>query len=392
MNNNTNPGRSSYRGRGRGRGGRSHGPNTGNANLPPTKFRPCKSFTLSGSCHHGNSCHFSHILKLHKSIDNSIAQNSPVSTIAIWNHGSIQIFTGAHDGYWRLWNTADNFNKLVEHNMNGKIEAILIQNDFLFCAFEAPCAAVPNVPVGMVHVWNLQQPATPPLELHTATPLLPYAHNQAVTAITLADNIVATGSKDGTIRFWKLEQATFTLLLTLPGHARQVTGLVFVGKDVLWSSSTDGTIRIWNATNGTCQHVITAAQQGHSNAVTGLLALPNEPAIVSTSLDGTIKLWNASNGSCLASQSHGSDGVVSISISEDSAKHLFLIAGLESGLIVGWTRDLQTALFAVGNKLQTVGHNGAVQAITGGPSATFYTGGADGKVLVFECIADLGIS
>jgi hypothetical protein len=47
-------------------------------------------------------------------------QMEPVSTVALWEtNGTIKLFTGSNDGFWRLWNFVPNsgFVKEFEHNM-----------------------------------------------------------------------------------------------------------------------------------------------------------------------------------------------------------------------------------------------------------------------------------
>ena len=155
---------------------------------------------------------------------------------------------------------------------------------------------------------------------------------------------------------------------------------------------------------GECQYVITkdtvtnSVPCGHSGAVTGLLTCDMPGAgtfVLSSSLDGTIKAWNGANGECVFSEDHQA-GVVCIALSKDLASNAILLIGLDSGHIM--VRNLvQTSKVAAFTLLFTLtpqfstGHYGAVKAIVEGPANTFYTGGADGKVLVLQITGDLGI-
>jgi len=430
-------GRSNYHGGGG--GGRGRG---GNAVAAASKFSLCRDFVQKGTCPHGPSCRYKHLVKLHAAVDasslvqpagsgssgdssgNNYNNNNyhqqtmaPVSSVAIWEtSGQIKIFTGSHDGFWRLWNTGGgNFAKEFEQSMRGKVECVTVVNNFLFCGFEAATTALPQVPVGMVHAWNLSQPNHPPLELHVSA-LAPYAHNQAVTALHIyapegSAPKVVSGSRDGSIRVWSFQDGKFVLAQSLIGNCREVTGLVLV-KNMLWSCGTDACIRIWDLSKpaGDCLFVITGpatanpqgtappatAGVGHTNAVTGLLTFetPAGTFVLSSSLDGTIKAWNGSNGECVASENHG-EGVVSMCLAKDSQDNELLLIGLESGGIM--CRNLvQTAKAAAFQLLFTLttfqaAHEGAVKALQSGPAATFYTVGTDGKMLVFQFTGDLGL-
>jgi len=352
-----------------------------------------------------------------------------VTSVAIWEtQGQVKIFTGSKDGFWRLWNFAGNaFVKEFEHNMGGAVECLVVASNFLFCGFESISPALPEITVGMVHAWNLANPTEPPLEFHMQPNLIPYAHATAVTKLLVVDGQkIVSGSRDGSVKLWTFDAAAhhgkggFMLAQSLHGHAREVTGLAVVDT-MLWSSSTDGSIRIWDmAKNGECQHSITMASgpagtpplaagspgapppapgQGHTNAVTGLVPFTSAAGsfILSCSLDGTVKAWNAATGQCVASESHGQDGVVSMSMIGDQNGKPCLLIGLESGNM--WIRNLEPTpkinqafapVVLLSNHF-SVGHVGAVYSLAKGPSGTFYTAGDDGKVLVFQITGDLGL-
>lgn len=366
--------------------------------------------------------------------NNYKSNTASVSAITIWeqpNNAPFKIFTSSHDGYWRLWNTAGgNFTQEFESFMNGKINQCFVSNNFLFCGFEATCSAIPNLPVGHTHVWNLQNPQQAPLELQVQpatnppTPnacTLPYAHNQAVTAVHMAGSDpssvqIATGSHDGSIHLWAYREPAFTLAQRMLGHIGEVTGLVLLpAQNVLWSCGTDCCIRIWNTTTGNCQHCITpttaasgapphpagAPQQppanaiGHQSAVSSLLSfdMPGGAGtfIISGSLDGTVKAWNAATGDCVASETHN-EGVVSMALGKDVTGHQVLLLGMASGTIQ--CRNLvQTPKMPAFQLLFALEryHDGPVKSVAAGPSATFYTGGADGKMNVFSFVGDLGL-
>jgi hypothetical protein len=77
----------------------------------------------------------------------SESRHAAVSAVSIWEtQGSIKIFTGSHDGYWRLWNTqGSTFTKEFEHNMGGgKVECLKVESNFLFCGFEAVSLSLPG--------------------------------------------------------------------------------------------------------------------------------------------------------------------------------------------------------------------------------------------------------
>lgn len=327
----------------------------------------------------------------------------------------MKLFTGSHDGCWRLWSFVPNtgFVKEFEHHMGGAVFSLVVASNFLFCGFECVSPILPEINVGMIHAWNLANPTDPPLEFHMS-PLAPYAHAKGVTQLMVDGQRVVSGSKDGTIKLWSFDAASnqFRLTQTFSGHACDITGLA-VADSVLWSSSTDGSIRIWDIAKAECQFLITMAHAGaippppgsvpppspgHTNAVTSLVSFKSASGIfiLSGSLDGDVKAWNGTTGQCVASEGHG-EGVISMSMATDSNGKPLLLLGLESGNIMARnlepTAKIQKAFASIMNlsSRYSAGHEGAVKALLAGTHGTFYSGGIDGKVLAFELTGDLGL-
>ena len=62
-------------------------------------------------------------------------------------------------------------------------------------------------------------------------------------------NILASGSRDKTIKIWDIESGS--CLSTLAGHTDWVTQVEFIDTDTVVSSSNDGTTRAWDVATGT---------------------------------------------------------------------------------------------------------------------------------------------
>jgi WD40 repeat protein len=338
-----------------------------------------------------------------------------VTSVANWKTGDqVKIFSGSKDGFWRLWTLGNgSFVKEFEHNMGGAVECLVVASNFLFCGFESISTALPEVNVGMIHAWDLTNPASSPLEFHMHT-LIPYAHASAVTKLLVVDGQkIVSGARDGSIKLWNFDAGAkrFVLVQSLMGHAREITGFEIVDGNFLWSSSIDGSIRIWDLSkNGDCQHAISMTdnaqaqpnqpQPFHTDAVTSLASFtsPSGTFILSGSLDGNVKAWNSKTGQMVASEKHG-EGVVDISMGEDANGKQFLLIGLQSGNIMARnlepTQKIQTAfspIFLLANRF-TAAHTDAVKIIEKGipGTGTFCSGGMDGKVLVFQIAGDMGL-
>jgi len=61
--------------------------------------------------------------------------------------------------------------------------------------------------------------------------------------------IIATGSRDCSVKFWQLESSSFEYIKTLKGHSSPVLALCKIEKEenlFLASAAEDGSIKIWN--------------------------------------------------------------------------------------------------------------------------------------------------
>jgi WD40 repeat protein len=109
--------------------------------------------------------------------------------------------------------------------------------------------------------------------------------------------LLASGSRDATIRLWSPEGAARAVLR---GHQRTVWDLAFTPDGVrLLSSSFDRDVRVWDARDGACLGVLA----GHTRQVGTVTALDAHSAL-SGSRDGTCRLWDLATGEFRALRPH----------------------------------------------------------------------------------------
>ncbi|ORX79001.1 WD40 repeat-like protein [Basidiobolus meristosporus CBS 931.73] len=116
-------------------------------------------------------------------------------------------------------------------------------------------------------------------------------HAHSVRAIAAYGNTVVSGSYDCTVRVWNV--MTGECKWRLEGHTQKVYSVV-IDKDRnrCISGSMDCSVRIWSLKHGTCIYAL----EGHSSLV-GLLSLtPNH--LVSAAADATLRVWDPDSGTC----------------------------------------------------------------------------------------------
>lgn len=98
--------------------------------------------------------------------------------------------------------------------------------------------------------------------------------------------IVYSGSKDTTIKCWRLDDST--CFLTLTGHTAPVRALAGSSDGIhLSSTSDDKAIRVWRPADNTC--ITTLA--GHRHGLTTLALARDDAHLYSGSSDGYVHVW-----------------------------------------------------------------------------------------------------
>lgn len=106
-------------------------------------------------------------------------------------------------------------------------------------------------------------------------------------------------------------------LYTLEGHSDDVTDVVFSPDGALVaSSSKDGTIRLWRADDGSLVRIL----EGHTKSVLSISFSPDGTLLVSGSDDRTAKIWQVSDGTLIRTvKNHFEGRVLRVSFSPDGS-------------------------------------------------------------------------
>jgi WD40 repeat protein len=111
-------------------------------------------------------------------------------------------------------------------------------------------------------------------------------------AISPDGRLVATASKDRTLRVWDLARGE--QIQVLSAHSDWVRACVF-SPDSSWlvSASRDRTLRVWDSDSWQERAVLV----GHDDSVWGCAVAPGGESIISAGKDGTLRAWEPATGS-----------------------------------------------------------------------------------------------
>lgn len=107
-------------------------------------------------------------------------------------------------------------------------------------------------------------------------------HEANVCSLDTLDDMIISGSWDGTAKVWSLHG---DVLFDLKGHQFSVWGVKFISHDEFLTCGADGTLRLWKG-NKIIQQV-----KAHEDVVRDVLRLSNGD-IATCSNDTTIKIWD----------------------------------------------------------------------------------------------------
>ncbi len=169
--------------------------------------------------------------------------------------------------------------------------------------------------------------------------LIGHTDGVSSVAFTPDNKLLASGSKDNSIRVW--DPHTGQHKLTFTGHQDEVYSVAFSpdGKTLV-SGGADETIRLWDVSTGELR--LTFA--GHAGGVSTVIYAPDGKTLASHGWDETIRLWDAHTGEFLHSFSGHTGEIRDIAYSPNGKT---LASGGDDGTIRLWethTGHLKTTL------------------------------------------------
>ena len=220
-----------------------------------------------------------------------------------------------------------------------------------------------------VRIWDWQNETTRPQILR--------GHNNDVQNVIFSPNEqwLASSSADHSIILWQQIERSWEKARILKGHQNMVFGLQFLDDTLLASASRDNTIRIWDMQTGVTRRIL----QGHTAAVSGIAAWQDDDRglLYSASNDGTVNQWTAGlpgqwlmnlgeepksnaihpNGKIVAIGLNNGD-IRIYSLPHDSSAPILLN---ENSDAPSWSGVKRMAFNAEGNLLATAGMGGIVK-------------------------------
>ena len=184
-----------------------------------------------------------------------------------------------------------------------------------------------------------------------------------------APSVLATSSRDTTIKFWDLKQNS--CCDSISAHTKGVNCLLYIKENKFASCSDDKTILLFE------NKKIIFELVGHKGRIYNLCKITST-VMASCGDDNNIKLWDYTKGICIGSLiKHNASINEIICVSQDETNPLLLSVSNDRSMIL-WNMEKRSIIKKIDNA-----HSQAITSVLFTQDGKILTGGIDGLIKIW---------
>jgi WD40 repeat protein len=169
-----------------------------------------------------------------------------------------------------------------------------------------------------------------PLEAHVKARHYPWKGSLISLALSPDDAVVACGSQDCGVHFWRLESGSDS---EMSGYPAKPTALAWSADSALLATGGSDVICVWGFEKGGPEGKKPILLKGHDGLVTQLTFAPRERLLASAGDDRDVLLWSLSEGFKPVGLGRLDASVTEMALSPDA---VFLAAASKTGHVKVW--------------------------------------------------------
>jgi len=209
-------------------------------------------------------------------------------------------------------------------------------------------------------------------------------HQGGIFCLAQGGAYLFSGGEDMCIYTWQYAESGFAPLIKLDGPTSPVQCMTTVeglegSGGVLISAHRGGTLHMWDLSSGAQTNVINT---GHTNALCAVWL--EESYLFTAALDGHVKVWDGSGGQLwdqvITNQQNEPSGVAALLVVPEGESNVLVTACDDKALKL-WVLPTFIKRGIIGAR---VGHSDVVRCMVRGPGNSFFSGGMDGNIMVWE--------
>jgi len=297
-----------------------------------------------------------------------VEHKARVGCIAVDENTDI-IATGSDDHTIKLWNRDGGRYRDTLRGHLGPITSLLaLDNKCLVSGSEDRTLKVWNTSTG-----DLRHTLGSPFDFSGIAARIPTSlktssgHKNALTCLAhVGNNLVASGSKDSTVRLWDIDAGTEICEFT---GARGIIEHIEVSKSLglLIAVGSAREIAVWQLSDAAAPQLL----KGHTSRIS-CAALAKEQFLVTGSLDKTVRLWNLSAGTSRCFEGHA-EWVTCVATDPEAQ---VLISGGKDARVVIWDTSSNKSVHVLTR------HTGPIRGVAIVPSSGQVLSYADDQCLI----------